>query len=63
MIGNGMSMATTSYGGNTRSSIYVNSSSSLTNTELIRWKMADTTNNGGVGIYEGSSQSHIRLTN
>ena len=60
--GNGMSMATTSYGGNTRSSIYVNSSSSLTNTELIRWKMADTTNNGGVGIYEGSSQSHIRLT-
>ena len=60
--GNGMSMATTSYGGNTRSSIYVNSSSSLTNTELIRWKMADATNNGGVGIYEGSSQSHIRLT-
>ena len=55
-------LATTSYGGNTRSSIYVNSSSSLTNTELIRWKMADTTNNGGVGIYEGSSQSHIRLT-
>jgi len=60
--GNGMSMATTSYGGNTRSSIYVNSSSSLTNTELIRWKMADTTNNGGVGIYNGSAQSHIRLT-
>ena len=60
--GNGMSMATTSYGGNTRSSIYVNSSSSLTGTELIRWKMADTTNNGGVGIYNGSAQSHIRLT-
>ena len=60
--GNGMSMATTSYGGNTRSSIYVNSSSSLTNAELIRWKMADTTNNGGVGIYEGSSQAYIRLS-
>ena len=60
--GNGMSMATTSYGGNTRSSIYQSTSSNQTNTELIRWKMADTTNNGGVGIYEGSSQSHIRLT-
>ena len=62
--GNGLSMNTTSYGGNIRSSIYQSTSSSQTGTELIRWKMQDAgPNNGGVGIYEGSSQSHIRLNN
>ena len=49
-----MSMATTSYGGNVRTTIYVNSSRCLTNTELIRWK-TDTTNNGGVGTSDNDA--------
>ena len=62
--GNGMSMATTSYGGNVRSSIYTPSvASSGTGTDLVRWTMNDTTNNGGVGIYLASEQSHVRLNN
>ena len=61
--GNGMSMATTSYGGNIRSSIYTPSvASSVTGTDLVRWTMNDTENNGGVGIYLASAQSHVRLT-
>jgi len=60
--GNGISMNTTSYGGNTRSSIYHPAvASSVTGTDLVRWTMNDTTNNGGVGIYLASAQSHIRL--
>ena len=62
--GNGMSMATTSYGGNVRSSIYTPSvASSVTGTDLVRWTMNDVTNNGGVGIYLASAQSHVRLNN
>ena len=60
--GNGLSMNTTSYGGNTRSSIYTPSvASSVTGTDLVRWTMQDTSNNGGVGIYPASAQSHVRL--
>lgn len=64
--GNGMSMNTTSYGGNTRSSIYTppsgSNASSVTGTDLVRWRMQDAgPNNGGVGIYNASAQSHIRL--
>ena len=60
--GNGISMNTTSYGGNVRSSIYTPSvASSVTGTDLVRWTMNDTSNNGGVGIYLASAQSHVRL--
>ena len=56
-------MNTTSYGGNARSSIYTPSvASSVTGTDLVRWTMNDTTNNGGVGIYLASEQEHVRLT-